>query len=290
MEIAGVPISPLNYTGPKVSLVPIKVFKREPAVTDVKYRRGTQAIIGSDPVSGTEGDLWYLSEFNAAGEAVWLQLLTGAGSPGVDSFTTDDGAPVVDPDGVGNVNILGGVGIDVTGTGPGNTITITNTGAVVASINTITTDDGAPVVIPDGVGNIDIVGGTGITVTGTGPGDTVTITNTGVFFTWQVITAANQNLVKGNGYIANRAAGVTFTLPATAAVGDTFRVVNVNGGGFTVSQNALQNIRIGDQVTTVGVGGSLASTALGDTLEIICYVANTSFIASNPPQGNITIT
>lgn len=239
MEIAGVPYqNPLRYTGPGVNVIPILVFKREPTTTDVKYRIGTFAIIGKDPVSGTEGDLWYLSDFNASGEAVWLQLLTGAGSPGVDSITTDDGAPVVEPDGVGNIDILGGTGISVTGTGPGNTVTIAATGHI----------------------------------------------------TWNTTVAATDTLATRNGYFANRAGGVTYTLPVTANVGDFFKIVNVNVGGFSISQNATQSIRIGNQVSTIGVGGSLASTAIGDTLDIVCYVANTSFIVVNPPQGNITIT
>ena len=43
----------------------------------------------------------------------------------------------------------------------------------------IETDDGAPNVIPDGTGEIQIFGGAGISVTGQGPGKTVTISLTG---------------------------------------------------------------------------------------------------------------
>lgn len=238
MEIAGVPYqNPLRYTGPGVNVVPIVVFKREPTTTDVKYRRGTLAIIGKDPTSGTEGELWYLSEFNSSGEAQWLQLLTGAGSPGVDSVTTDDGAPAVEPDGVGNVNI---------------------------------------------------VGGTGIAVTGNGPGDTVTISSTIQEISWSVISTATKTIVNNEGYFANRVGGVAFTLPATSSVGDRFIINAKHAGGWTIAQNASQNIRLGNQVTTTGVGGSLASTGIGDSLEIVCSIANLEYNVISS-IGNITV-
>jgi len=239
MEIAGVPYqNPLRYTGPNMNLIPIKVFKREPTTTDVKYRIGTFVIIGKDPISGTEGDLWYLSDFNASGEAQWLQLLTGAGSPGVDSITTDDGAPVVEPDGVGNINILGG---------------------------------------------------TNCTVTGTGPGNTVTVNFSGQALTWEVISDATKTIVVNHGYFSNRAGRVTFTLPATAAVGERFIINSLTAQGWRIAQNALQDIRIGNQITTNGITGCLESTAIGDSIEIVCSVANTNFNVVSS-IGNITVT
>lgn len=239
MTIAGIPYqNPLRYTGPNANLVPIVVFSREPTITDVKYRIGTVVIIGKDPSSGTTGELWYLSEFNSSGQAVWLQLLTGAASPGIDSITTDEGAPAVEPDGNGNVNI---------------------------------------------------VGGTGINVTGQGPGDTVTITATGVGLTWNVVTGGTQAITASNGYFANNGGGVTFTLPATATVGDFFAISGINAGGFTIAQNGGQNVRMGNQITTTGITGSLASAAIGDSVYIVCYATNNNFIVLNS-MGNITVT
>lgn len=75
MNIAGVPHqNPLSYTGPKMNLVPIKMFRREPTLTDVKYRIGSIVIIGSNPTTGTQGDLFYLSRFNSSGEAIWHKI------------------------------------------------------------------------------------------------------------------------------------------------------------------------------------------------------------------------
>lgn len=110
-----------------------------------------------------------------------------------------------------------------------------------------------------------------LTVTGGAP---VWANSTGGGITWQAVTT-NTTLVKANGYFSNNT-NVIFTLPATAAVGDTFRISNI-GTGFTVAQNASQSIRLGNVVSTTGTGGSVVSTTLGDSIEIVCSVANTEF-------------
>ncbi len=106
-------------------------------------------------------------------------------------------------------------------------------------------------------------------------------------FTWTVIFAS-QAFMANNGYVTNGGGLVTLTLPAVAAVGDTFRVTNVSAAGWLIAQRALQGILIGNVLTTIGVGGSLASTDLGDSVELICVVANLRFVAQSM-LGNITV-
>lgn len=127
--------------------------------------------------------------------------------------------------------------------------------------------------------------GTGITITNSSGGITIAATATGV--SWNVVTT-NQNMVAENGYIANSGSGLTFTLPTTASVGTALAAMNYNTGGWTIAQNASQNIRYGSSITTTGAGGSLASTAQGDSIYLICVVANTSWIVLNS-QGIITV-
>ncbi len=126
--------NPLSYTGPKFNLMPVFGFTREPTVNDNKYLISSFVVILDNPSTGAVGDLWYLSRIAANGEAIWLKLESGKVTDGIDTITTDDGLPVVDPDGNGNVNILGGVGIAVTGNGPGNTVIITATGVISETI------------------------------------------------------------------------------------------------------------------------------------------------------------
>lgn len=110
----------------------------------------------------------------------------------------------------------------------------------------------------------------------------------GIVSTWTVVTSASQTLAKANGYISNRAGLVTYTLPTVAAVGDRFSVTLINSGGsWTIVENASQTIKFGSSDTTATTG-SLSSTANGDTVDIICTVANTNFLVLDA-VGNITI-
>jgi hypothetical protein len=126
--------------------------------------------------------------------------------------------------------------------------------------------------------------GAGITVTN-GPG-TISISSSGGGFTWTKVNSATP-LVTGNGYITNNAAGVTFTLPATAAIGDTFRIVR-DTGAWTIAQNALQRIDVGMLTTTIGVTGSLVSLQDGDCVELLCTTDNTRFTVISD-RGNYTV-
>lgn len=99
---------------------------------------------------------------------------------------------------------------------------------------------------------------------------------------WNNVTGTSQAAAVNKGYIANNAALVTVTLPATAAVGDVIRVQGAGAGGWLIAQNASQTI-IGNASTasTVGVGGSVASTDRYDSIELVCIVANTTFAVVN---------
>jgi len=105
--------------------------------------------------------------------------------------------------------------------------------------------------------------------------------------TWSVITSS-QAAVASEGYFANGGGVVDLSLPATSAVGDTFEVADMGGNGWSVSQGAGQTIQMASTATTTGAGGSLASTAIGDWIQLVCTVANTDWIAC-AKSGNITI-
>lgn len=106
-------------------------------------------------------------------------------------------------------------------------------------------------------------------------------------FTWTVTAGASATLAASNGYFANNAGVVAYTLPATAAVGDSFQIANMQAG-WSIAQGAGQSIQVGNVATTAGAGGSIASTAVGDWITIVCNVANTGFMAK-VEQGDVTI-
>lgn len=106
---------------------------------------------------------------------------------------------------------------------------------------------------------------------------------------WTVVTGATQVIAVNNGYISNRASNIAYSLPATSAVGDIFEITNINTAlGWTVTQAAGQQIRVGNATTTLGAGGSLSSLALGDSVRCVCTVANTIWTTLSL-VGNLTI-
>lgn len=107
--------------------------------------------------------------------------------------------------------------------------------------------------------------------------------------TWNEITGTSQTMSVNNGYIANNASLVTLTLPSTCSVGDTIRVTGKGAGGWLVAQNSGDIVHFGNQDTTTGTGGSLASTHRRDGVEVICVVANDEWNVLTS-QGNITVT
>ena len=102
---------------------------------------------------------------------------------------------------------------------------------------------------------------------------------------WNLITSS-QTMAVNSGYIVQSGA-LSLLLPATSAVGDTISNTLDTGTSWTITQASGQRIRVGSGQTTLGSGGSLASTALGDSIEIVCKTADTLWYAKSV-IGNLT--
>jgi hypothetical protein len=131
-----------------------------------------------------------------------------------------------------------------------------------------------------------LTAGTNISITN-GAGS-ITINASGGL-TWQTISA-NQALVANNGYACISPGGaLSLSLPATAAVGTIIRVMLAGATSFTITQAAGQQVFMGNTNNTLGATGTTASTAQGDSVELLCTVANTTwYIISS--VGNINLT
>jgi hypothetical protein len=193
----------------------------------------------------------------------------------------------------GYIYRAGGTDVPVTDGGTGVS-TLTNKGLIygngtsaVGSLNGAANGE-----IPIGAGSSSnpvlatITAGAGISVTN-GAGS-ITLGIAGGGMTWTEVTGTTQAMAVGNGYIANNAALVTLTLPTTAALGDTIKVVGKSANFFRIAQNASQFINIVSTSTTTGVGGSLTATEQFDGLELICTTANNGWTAFNV-TGNFTV-
>lgn len=140
--------------------------------------------------------------------------------------------------------------------------------------------------LPPAFASLTSSGGTILFTTGPNSLNLETASSGGM--TWSEVVGASQVMVVNNGYISGNAGLVGFTLPAVAAVGDIVAIVGKGAGGWSLAQNAGQQIHMIGSSTTVGVLGSLASTVRYDCVELICITANTTW-AVRSSMGNLTV-
>jgi hypothetical protein len=132
-------------------------------------------------------------------------------------------------------------------------------------------------------------GGTGFVVT-YGTGDTyigplagktdsgATAYINGSFKQAAAVSTAATALVLNSRYVASGTASITYTLPTTAAVGDTEEIDGAHAGaGWTVAQNAGQTIDLNGTVTTAGASHGLQSANSDSCVILVCTVANTTW-------------
>jgi hypothetical protein len=106
---------------------------------------------------------------------------------------------------------------------------------------------------------------------------------------WVGVQSTPVNLLVNRNYVTdNGATLVTFTLPPVAEFGATIEISGKSSGGWLLAQNAGQSINFGNISTTVGVGGSLASSNQYDFVKVVCVVANTTWNVIGS-MGMITI-
>jgi len=105
---------------------------------------------------------------------------------------------------------------------------------------------------------------------------------------WVVETTTSRAAAVNEGIITNNAGLVTITIPDTAAVGDILKITNIGAGLFAIAQNASEYIQFGNVTTTVGVGGSITAIDAGDSIELVCTLANTGWNVLSS-VGNFTI-
>ncbi len=190
---------------------------------------------------------------------------------------------------IGHQGVIGDnnkIRIGTTGSGAGQQST-----CFIAGIDGVNVGSVAKVVTEasDQLGTATLTAGTNISITPTA--NTITIASTGAAsFAWSVITA-NQTIAVNNGYICNKAGTLTLALPATAIVGDLIEVTGINTAtGWQITQAANQQIFFGTSSTTLGATGTLTSSAIRDSIKLVCVVAGASTVYNVISSvGNITI-
>lgn len=214
-------------------------------------------------------------------------LVAGAGSTltitgdglGVQTITGDTGGALTGS----NITVTGAsTGLVFNGAGTtetlAGTLIVGNGGTGVATMTTAyapvcagTTATGALQVASTGISTA------GYVLTSTGASSLPTFqANTSL--SWSVITV-NQTAAVNNGYICNKGTTLALALPATAAIGDVIRVTGINTAlGWQITQAANQQIFFGTSSTTLGATGTLTSSAIRDSIEMVCVVAGASCV------------
>lgn len=133
-----------------------------------------------------------------------------------------------------------------------------------------------------------LTAGAGVSITN--GNNSITIASTGGAFTWTNVTSTPQALAAQNGYVANDASEITFTLPTNSALGDTIRIMGKGAGGWTITYTTSQFIQFGNVATTT-TSGALSSSNQFDCVTIVCTTASATapVFSVEHSIGNLTV-
>lgn len=101
------------------------------------------------------------------------------------------------------------------------------------------------------------------------------------------LESGNVSMTPNSGYICQGNSLQTLTIPASANAGDLIYVSGQGSGLFRIAQNAGQQIRFGDQVTSTGAPGRIDSFSQGDSLTLLCVSSALWQVIS--PNGNFEV-
>lgn len=132
-------------------------------------------------------------------------------------------------------------------------------------VATITGNNAVPV-SPSGLGNFNLIGLGGVTVTSVGaPANTLNISMAGGGLTWYTVPGTTQAMNSNSGYITQNVALTTFTLPALPTAGDIVRIAGYGAGGWTISLSGGQAI----SYLTQSIITSISSQIISDSIELV---------------------
>lgn len=217
---------------------------------------------------------------SVAETATTYQTNSGTATPAAAILNVLGGTTGITTTGAGNsVNLAGTLNVGHGGTGLSS---ITDHSLIVGNATSALTVLGVATngQLPIGSTGADpvlaaLTAGTGISISN-GAGS-ISIATTGGGFTWTDVTGATQTLAVQNGYLTDRGGGVTYTLPATASIGDTIKIVG-KAGLAVITPNANQQILIGSATGLAGATGTATATNAGDCIELICTTGGASSV------------
>ena len=248
---------------------------RNPSSSDIKGQFGLYPI-GQNWINTTDGSVFELVSFTSSGGTItanWTALNT-AGASGILTLTGNSGGSV-SGDGLRNLNLVGGTGVDVVGSPGTNTLTFSLTGGG-AAIDSIaidkSTSPGTSPVVPNGSGLVTITGGQVAAGSNTTAIQTNSIAANSFSVQVQRSNAEASSTVGSN--------GVSHYNSADFSV-DSNGFVSLTSSGVTRLVNVDANTPPGTDPVTPASGGAITVTggqvAAGTTANVI----QTNSLAAN---------
>lgn len=132
-----------------------------------------------------------------------------------------------------------------------------------------------------------LTAGTGVSITNASNSITISVTGGGLAIA--TISGTTQAAAVNTTYIALNSGQTTLTLPAVYAVGEIVALVGAtaNTGGWVVQTATGDTVRVNNATTSAG--GTVTCTAVaGQCIELICDVANSSWIMTSTSSVLLT--
>lgn len=131
-----------------------------------------------------------------------------------------------------------------------------------------------------------LTAGTGVTISSISGSITISAS---LSVNWVLVAGTTQTMLAETGYVTSNVALTTFTLPASATLGQQFRIAGYGTGLWKiVTANSTQQIRFGNTITTASTG-SITSNSVGDCFDFICVDATNQIFAALDAVGNLTV-
>ena len=114
----------------------------------------------------------------------------------------------------------------------------------------------------------------------------ITISATGGGTGWAGIAGTFQAAAINTGYVVINASQTTIVLPTTAPLGSVVRVVGFGAGGWILNPGVGQTIRLLSTIAPV----SIASAEQYDCIEVVCAIANNTWVVRNFTSTGLVVT
>lgn len=126
--------------------------------------------------------------------------------------------------------------------------------------------------------------------TTTGTSSTAVWTSLGVppgGINWTTIAGTTQAAAINSGYVIGNGAQTTVTLPSICPVGSVVAIAGQGGGGWILAANFGRTIKMAGATTSAG--GSLTSAEQFDSIQVVCSVANSTWVVQSAITTGFTI-